>query len=165
MSCRRALVLLASHSRHDEARWRSTQQTAQEERRCTAPRRCGYPQRCCCALSDHAVPPAVLCCAVLQDLLAKCGYVPGEDVVLSVGDLVNKASRSESHLPACAPLARLCSALTSSSAHLPPTTPPLSLQGPDSLAVLRWFVEGGPLVRAVRGNHEEAALTNYRNFK
>ena len=39
----------------------------------------------------RAALPAVLCCAVLQDLLAKCGYVPGEDVVLSVGDLVNKA--------------------------------------------------------------------------
>lgn len=28
-----------------------------------------------------------------QDLLAKCGYRAGQDKVISVGDLVNKASR------------------------------------------------------------------------
>lgn len=31
--------------------------------------------------------------------------------------------------------------------------------------MLRWFAEGGPLVRAVRGNHEEAALSNYRSMR
>lgn len=42
--------------------------------------------------------------------------------------------------------------------------PPNTMQGPKSLAVLRWFADNGPLVRAVRGNHELLALRSYRQL-
>ncbi|KAI3431836.1 hypothetical protein D9Q98_010588 [Chlorella vulgaris] len=59
------------------------------------------------------------CHAELQALLAKCDYRPGEDVLLLVGDLVNK--------------------------------------GPMSKQVLEFVRDGGPLLFALRGNHDDAA--------
>lgn len=34
------------------------------------------------------------CLEELHDLLEACGYRPGEDILVAVGDLVNKARRS-----------------------------------------------------------------------
>ncbi|KAL4853877.1 5'-adenylylsulfate reductase 3 [Chlorella vulgaris] len=59
------------------------------------------------------------CHTELQALLAKCDYRPGEDVLLFVGDLVNK--------------------------------------GPMSKQVLEFVRDGGPLLFALRGNHDDAA--------
>ena len=71
-------------------------------------------------------------------------------------------SLSRCPLPLCSSNPSLCQQAPSAHHHLHPAPSPL--QGPDSLAVLRWFAEGGPLVRAVRGNHDIMALQNYRRM-